>query len=213
MESIPQVGMKPNTTDQSGDGGVQGNARLTTVTGIVLLVMLALEGVTILDVSGLITLHVFLGVMLIGPVLLKLASTIYRFARYYGGKAAYLRKGPPHIVLRIIGPFVILTSIAVLATGIGLLAVPPGDGPLLLLHKVSFVGWFVVMTIHVLGHLRDVVLTGWAELTQRAAGRGPRLAIVTMSIAAGIGLAALLLPSADAWIDHDTGSVSHTQSR
>ena len=53
------------------DAGVEGNTRLTSATGLVLLVMLAVEGYTILDVRGLITVHVFVGVMLVGPVLLK----------------------------------------------------------------------------------------------------------------------------------------------
>ncbi len=55
------------------DSGVEGNSRLTSATGIVLLVMLAVEGYTILNVRGLITLHIFLGIMLVGPVLLKIA--------------------------------------------------------------------------------------------------------------------------------------------
>ena len=37
----------------------------------------------------------FLGVLLIGPVALKLASTGYRFVRYYTSEPRYRRKGPP----------------------------------------------------------------------------------------------------------------------
>jgi hypothetical protein len=91
--------------------GVEGNARLTSATGLVLLVLLAVEGYTILDVRGLITLHIFLGILLVGPVLLKIASTTHRFARYYLGAAEYVRKGPPHIVLRVIGPLVTVSLV------------------------------------------------------------------------------------------------------
>ncbi|TAM85337.1 MAG: hypothetical protein EPN43_11715, partial [Jatrophihabitans sp.] len=65
--------------------GVEGNSRLTAVNGMVLLVLLAVEGVTILDVRGMITLHMYLGVLLVGPVVLKCASTGYRILRYYTG--------------------------------------------------------------------------------------------------------------------------------
>lgn len=59
-------------TETIVDGaGVEGNTLLTSSTGVVLLVMLVVEGYTVLDVRGMITLHVFVGVMLIGPVLLR----------------------------------------------------------------------------------------------------------------------------------------------
>lgn len=110
-------------TETIVDGaGVEGNTLLTSSTGVVLLVMLVVEGYTVLDVRGMITLHVFLGVMLIGPVLLKVASTLYRFIRYYVGEQSYIRKGPPHVVLRMIGPLVTLTSLGLLGTGV---ALPP----------------------------------------------------------------------------------------
>ena len=50
-----------------------------------LLVLLAAEGVTLLRVRELLTPHVFIGMVLIPPVLLKVASTGWRFARYYRG--------------------------------------------------------------------------------------------------------------------------------
>ena len=79
----------------SATGGAEGNERLTGLTGMVLLVLFAAEGFTVLAVRQMLTLHFFLGMLLIGPVLLKLSSTIYRFARYYCGDAEYRRKGPP----------------------------------------------------------------------------------------------------------------------
>ena len=107
------------------DEGVEGNSRLTSANGMVLLVMLAVEGVTILDVRSMLTLHIFLGIMIVPPVLLKSATALYRFAKYYRGAEPYVRKGPPHIVLRALGPLVVLTSLALLGTGVGLLAVHP----------------------------------------------------------------------------------------
>src|SRR3954451_24390939 len=57
--------------------GTDGNARLTSVTGMLLLVLLAVEGVTVLRIHQLISLHIYLGVLLLGPVILKTLSTSY----------------------------------------------------------------------------------------------------------------------------------------
>jgi integral membrane sensor domain MASE1 len=74
-------------------GGIDGNERLTAVAGVLLLVLFAVIGVTIIRIGQLPWLHLFLGLLLIGPVALKLASTGYRFARYYLATAAYRLNG------------------------------------------------------------------------------------------------------------------------
>jgi len=53
---------------------VAGNARLTAANAAVLLALLAAEGVTILRVRQLLSPHVFIGVVLIPPVLVKVAA-------------------------------------------------------------------------------------------------------------------------------------------
>lgn len=192
--------MQPTRTD----GGVEGNARLTSAVGVVLLVLLAGEGYTILDVHGLISLHIFLGILLVGPVLLKIASTTYRFARYYLGSAEYVRKGPPHIILRVIGPLVTVSSLAVLGTGIGLIWDRSG-GALLKAHQVSFIVWVSVMTVHVLGHLRGAFQEMWTELRRGSRRRNIRLVLVVGSVIIGVGLALLLYPSATSWTTQHHG--------
>ena len=204
----------PSTPED--DAGVEGNTRLTSATAVVLLVMLAVEGYTVLDVRGLITLHVFLGIMLVGPVVLKIGSTLYRFVRYYTGHQAYVRKGPPHPVLRVLGPFVTLTSLALLGTGIGLLAVDPGkDSLLLTAHKVSFFLWFAVMAVHVLGHLKEAFVESWLEVRQFSSHQALRLVVVAVSLAVGVGLGAALLPSASSWTSrpHDSQQDGHHRDR
>src|SRR5437763_14360695 len=59
-------------------GGVEGNARLTASAAVALLVLLAIEGVTILFIRSLLPVHVFVGMMLIPPIALKLASVGWR---------------------------------------------------------------------------------------------------------------------------------------
>jgi hypothetical protein len=187
-----------NAVPVQTDDGVEGNARLTAATGLVLLVLLAVEGYTILDVRGLITLHIFLGILLVGPVLLKIASTTYRFARYYLGSAEYVRKGPPHIILRVLGPLVTVSSLAVLGTGIGLIWDRSG-GTLLTAHQASFIVWVSVMTIHVLGHLQGALRETWHDLRRSSRWRRIRLGLVVASVVVGVGIALMLFPSASSW--------------
>jgi hypothetical protein len=199
------------TGQDPADAGVEGNSRLTSATGLVLVIMLAVEGYTILNVNQLITLHIFLGIMLVGPALLKIASTMYRFVRYYSGQPAYVRNGPPHIVLRVLGPLVILSSLAVLGTGLSLLTVH-GDGRgslLLTAHRVSFIVWVAVMTIHVLGHIQEAVVSTWRELRQRSTRRASRFIALALALAIGVGGAAALMPSATHWTHRPAGFSRH----
>jgi len=204
-------------TKQAADGraGVEGNRRLTAALGLLLLVMLAVEGVTVLDVRGMLTLHMFLGLMLIPPVLFKSATTSYRFARYYRGAAPYVEKGPPHIVLRLLGPVVVLSSVALLGTGLVLILVGSGQRDTwLTLHQGSFIVWLAAMTIHVLGHVLEAARVSAGELRRDrfTRGRGVRMVAVALALLAGVGLATALWPeqhSASTSGFHDSGSDDH----
>src|ERR1700761_9310388 len=70
---------QPTSSSVSRWGGATGNERLTAMTGAVLLILLLVEGFTILRLGRLLTLHFFLGMLLIGPVALKAGSVTYRF--------------------------------------------------------------------------------------------------------------------------------------
>jgi hypothetical protein len=138
-------------------GGTSGNERLTTTTGIVLLVLLAVIGVTLLRLRSLLWVHLFVGMLLIGPIALKLASTGYRFVRYYTANPRYRRKGPPAAPLRMIAPIVVLTTVIVFVSGVLLLLIGPSSRSALLpIHKISFIVWVAFTSLHVLGHLPEV---------------------------------------------------------
>src|ERR1700749_2374372 len=107
-------------------GGTNGNEQLTAVAGVILLVLFAVLGVTIIRIGQLLWLHLFLGVLLVGPVALKLASTGFPFTAQSATPPAYSLKGPPPPLMRVLGPFVILTTVAVFFTGLLLLIDGPG---------------------------------------------------------------------------------------
>ena len=201
---------RPSTVERPDLGdpetaGVSGNSRLTSATGMVLLALLAVEGVTILSVRQMITLHIYVGILLLGPVLLKSGSTIYRFTRYYRGSPPYVKKGPPHPVLRILGPLVILSSLALLGTGVTLIFLGPEHSDLMLtLHQTSFWIWVVLMTVHVVGHVVGAATTSWSEVRNRLRGRAAarrrwRFGALVLALALGVGAATILLPHATTW--------------
>lgn len=188
------AGPRHRRTASDAAGGAAGNERLTSMTGAVLLVLLAAEGVTILAVRQLLTLHFFLGFLIIGPVLLKLGSTIYRFARYYMGAATYVRKGPPVLLLRLLGPVVVVTSAGVIGSGVALAMVGPGPSIWLLAHKAFFVLWFGAMTIHVVAYAPKLPrLLSSQYMPDRArrilAGAGRRWLLLTGSLVVGLVIA------------------------
>jgi hypothetical protein len=182
----------------TAEEGVEANSRLTAGAGALLLVLLAAEGVTILRVRGLLSAHVFIGMLLLPPVLVKMGSTGWRFIRYYAGSPAYRRKGPPPVLLRLLGPAVVVLTVVVLASGIVLVLAPSSlHGKLLLLHKASFILWFAAMTIHVLGHLVDTARLApadWARRTSRdVAGAGARRWALVSATVVGCLLGVLML--------------------
>ena len=176
-------------------GGAAGNERLTAMTGAVLLILLAAEGFTILSVHQMLTLHFFLGMLLVGPVLLKLGSTSYRFIRYYTGSEPYVRKGPPALLLRLLGPVVVTTSVGVIGSGVALAYVGPGSSLWMFAHKAFFVLWFGAMAVHVLAYAPKLprLLTAGSHGADQAraalAGAGRRWLVLTAALAAGLLLA------------------------
>lgn len=180
-------------------GGPEGNERLTALTGAALLVLFAAEGFTLLRLTRLLYWHYFLGFLLIGPVCLKIGSTVYRFTRYYTHHEPYVRKGPPYPLLRILGPLIVLSTITVVGTGVMLGLQKQSTVyfgySLVFIHKLSFVGWAALMTIHVLAYLpRLPRLLAADALPGRAAqavgGRGLRYGVFLLALGVGLILAA-----------------------
>jgi hypothetical protein len=186
--------------------GVAGNARLTGGVAAALLVLLAAEGATIPFIGSLVGPHIFTGMLLIPPVLLKLASTGYRFARYYSGSSTYVKKGPPHVVLRVLAPGVVLTTLVLFGTGVALLIDGPPSDTLVFAHKLSFIAWVSLMTLHVLGHVLEVPALARADWRRsgpreaRLAGAGTRTMVLGIALLSGLALAVLTLPAARQWL-------------
>lgn len=191
--------------ERHGDrlGGTAGNRLLTSATALVLAALLAAEGVTILWMGDLRTEHMFLGLVLIGPVVLKLASTGYRFARYYTRAPRYRAEGPPLLALRVLAPLLVVTTLLIFASGVLLVAIGHRSNLVLELHKVAFILWSGCFGVHFLWYLPRA----WSTLTTslraapsaRAPGSGLRGLLLGAALGGGTALALALLSSVEAW--------------
>jgi hypothetical protein len=197
-----------HTFERNGDdwSAVVSNERLTALAGAVLLVLIVVELVSAVILHTLLSIHVFVGVLLAGPLIVKLGSNFWRFLRYYTGSPAFVRRGPPHLVLRVMAPLLIVTTLVVIGSGIGLLVTGPAQAGLLLpLHGFSVLVWLPLITIHFLAHmlrLPRLVADGWSKPSDKSntSGRGRRLGVNLGALLAGAVAAILLFPGAAPWI-------------
>jgi len=181
-------------------GGAEGNARLTAVTAAVLLVLLAAEGATIPFVHQQLTLHMALGLALIPPVLLKLGTTGWRFARYYLRDPQYVRRGPPHALQRLlVAPLTVASTVVLFGTGVLLVVMHPQRGLVVGLHKASFIVWFGAMAVHVLGHVLELPGHVRADRERELPGARVRSFLLAAALVAGAVVAIAALPSIHDW--------------
>jgi hypothetical protein len=143
--------------------GADGNARLTATTGLVLLVLLPIEGLTLLSLHSFLSARTLLGVALIPPVALKLGSTFYRFFRYYTGSAIFREKGPPQLLMRIlVAPALVASTIGLFGSGVALMLLEHPNSLVFATTRAasssegSFIVWLGAIGIHVLAYLRHL---------------------------------------------------------
>jgi hypothetical protein len=175
-------------------GGSSANEQLTAIVAAILILLLAIEGATLLNLTYLLTVHAFVGMLLIPVVVLKAASTGWRMLRYYRHAEEYVLRGPPHVALRVlVSPVLVLSTLVLFATGVVLLVRGEIQGTMVGLHKASFIVWIGAAGIHVLVHALELP----RALRRRLPGLATRIAVVAVTVTAGALLAVETLPSAD----------------
>jgi hypothetical protein len=189
---------------RSDSRGVAANERLTAMAGAALLVVFVVELATVSNLGTLMSVHVFVGVLMAGPLVVKLGSTGWRFVRYYTGNPAFVRHGPPPLPLRLLAPLVVASALAVVASGFALVVTGPASpGPFVAMHVISFLVWMPAMAIHVAGHLLEVprlIVKDWRRgAPDPAPGRRLRPGVTLGTVAAGAIAALLLSPAAAPW--------------
>jgi hypothetical protein len=182
--------------------GPEKNERVTAAVGLTLLVLACVELLTLLlGLPDFLSWHVFVGFVLLPPIGLKLASTGWRFLRYYTGDPEYRSKGPPQLLMRLLAPLLIAFTVLLFGSGVAIGLV---HGHALLLarriHGPAAFGWTALLGLHVLMYLRRALRGAWA-----------RRALVAASLAAGFALGFATLPVDHDWLhlpakhEHDDG--------
>jgi hypothetical protein len=174
---------------------VTANARLTGYAAIALLLPLAAVWVTGLAAHSLLPVHTWVGLLLVPPVLLKLGSVGYRFARYYTGEPRYRAAGPPSLAMRALGPVLALLTVAVFGSGIELWLFGDRFGHQWVpLHHASAYLWFAAMAVHVVAHAGRAVQLSAADWRDHLAGAFTRRSLVVAGLLLGVAVAIALLP-------------------
>jgi hypothetical protein len=179
---------------------------LTATVGLVLIVLTLIElGTIVFGLGQFLSLHVFVGFVLIPPVLLKLASTGWRVTRYYSRSEPYRLKGAPQLALRLLAPLLVAATVILFASGV---AVGLLHGHALdiarRLHGPASVGWMILVGVHVLVYLKRALISSKEDVTAatRASvpGAGVRLYLVAFAIVAGVVVGVATVPAQHRWL-------------
>jgi hypothetical protein len=197
-----------------------GNERLTATVGVVLIVLTVVELATLLfGLQQFLSLHVFVGLVLIPPVLLKLASTGWRFTRYYTRNAVYRLEGAPQLAMRLLAPLLVAATVVLFGSGIAM-GVLHGQSLQLArdLHGPASVAWMLLLGVHVLVYLRRALVSAKEDLVpvSRSAVTGARARtfLLVASLVAGLAAGVSTLSVEHRWLhlppkhDHRDDSVA-----
>jgi hypothetical protein len=203
-------------------GGPAGNARLTAWTGLILLVVFLVECATLVSVGHFITLHILIGAFLIPLVVLKTGTTGWRIVRYYVGSAEYRQAGPPPTFLRLLGPLVVFTGLAVLGSGLALVALGRSSFTsivtvagfrinALTIHQASFAAWLVVTGLHVLGRTVPALKVAMAAPAgaRKVPGARSRAVALVVTLLAGVAVSLLVVHLSGGWTHHHVQLFRH----
>ena len=184
-----------------------GNERLTAAVGLLLLIPILIELVSLLlGVHAFMSLHVFVGLLLIPPILLKLASTGWRFARYYLGSEDYVLHGPPQLPMRLLAPLLVAATVVLFGSGVAM-GIVHGHALVVArrLHGPASVVWIALVGLHLLVYARRSLSKGTADLADatrpRVRSASARVWALVAALAAGFVVAAATVPAQHHWVN------------
>jgi hypothetical protein len=184
-----------------------GNERLTAAVGLLVLVPIPVEVATVLlGVHTFMSWHAFVGLALIPAVVLKLASTGWRFARYYTPSHAYVALGPPQLAMRLLAPPFVAATVVLFGSGIAMGLLHGHDLQIARnLHGPAAVIWLILLGLHVLvylgralNHTVDDALPG---KRRPLSGARARAFALTAAVILGLALGAATVPAQHRWVD------------
>jgi len=187
-----------------------GNERLTAAVGLILVVLAVVELATlVLGLETTLHLHVLVGLVLLPPIAVKLASTGWRFVRYYTRNPSYRGRGAPQILMRLLAPLLVLFTVLLFGSGVAIGLV---HGQALQvarrIHGPAAFLWTVTLGVHVLAYgvraLRVAAGDIGARTRRQVEGASVRVTIVVATLVAGLIVGLGTLP-----VQHDWLRLSH----
>ena len=197
-----------------------GNKRLTAAVGVLLLAPVLLEIATVLfGVHTFMSWHVFVGLALIPLVVLKLATTGWRFARYYTRSRAYVANGPPQAAMRLLAPFLVVATVVLFGSGVAM-GLLHGHALQIArrLHGPAAAIWLLLLGLHVLVYLgralRDTADDVLPADRTSVRGKAVRRYMLATAVVGGLVLGGALVPAQHRWVNiqHDHNDRNESQS-
>lgn len=197
-----------------------GNERLTAAVGVLLLAPVVVEIATVLlGVHTFMSWHVFVGLALIPVVLLKLATTGWRFFRYYTRSRAYVAHGPPQLAMRLLAPLFIVATVVLFGSGVAM-GFLHGHALQITrsLHGPASVIWLGLLGLHVLVYLGRALRSTADDVLHAARtsvrGKTARLYASATAVVCGLVLGGALVPAQHRWVNirHDHHDRNEGQS-
>jgi hypothetical protein len=197
-----------------------GNKRLTAAVGVLLLAPVLVEIATVLlGVRTFMSWHVFVGLALIPLVVLKLATTGWRFARYYTRSRAYVAEGPPQMAMRLLAPLFVVATVVLFGSGVAM-GLLHGNALQLArrLHGPASVIWLALLGLHVLVYLRRALRSTADDVLPAdrppVHGKTARRYVLATAIVCGLVLGGSLVPAQHRWVNirHDEHDRNEGQS-
>lgn len=187
------------------------NARLTAVAGLTLLLLTIVELGTLLGgLQHFLSLHVFVGFVLLPPIALKFASTAWRFVRYYSGNRSYRDEGAPQMLMRVLAPLLVLLTFVLFGSGVAMGVLHGGaQHTARQLHGPAAFFWTVLLGVHVLVYLPRAVrkLRDRSVAPPRSTVDRMRPELVVLgTLVVGLIAGLALVPSMHRWLDLHRGN-------
>jgi hypothetical protein len=196
-----------------------GNERLTAAVGLLVLLPILVEIATVLlGVHTFMSWHVFVGLALIPAVVLKLASTGWRFLRYYTRSRAYVALGPPQLAMRLLAPLFVAATVVLFGSGVAMGLLHGHDLQIARnLHGPAAVVWLALLGLHVLVYLGRA----WKRTADDAlpakrrplSGARARAFAVAAAVILGLALGVATVPAQHRWVDLRHGHHDHRAVR
>lgn len=182
------------------------NERLTGIAGTILFILIVSQLVITANLHSLLSVHIFVGILLSGPLLIKMCSTGFKFLLYYAGNPAFVKHGAPNIWLRLLAPFLVMMTILVFISGFALTFVGPNHmGIFFTIHAASVALWIPLVIVHIYAHIKRATRITLSDLREKARlrvkGRNARLGTNVAGLVMGAIAAVLMLPFSAPW-DH-----------